>query len=91
MISHYQVNMRRWPNVGLLLGHRRRRWANSEPTVGQRLMFTGYKFDYSLTNDANDTCQQSISYNTYKVWNSTTPYMSLNDEFYSTFSIITII
>ena len=34
--------MRRWPDVGLLLGQRRRRWANSKPTVGQRLMFAGY-------------------------------------------------
>ena len=32
---------RRWPNVGLLLGQRRRRWANSKPTLGQRLMFAG--------------------------------------------------
>ena len=30
-----------WPNVGLLLGQRRRRWVNSKPTLGQRLMFAG--------------------------------------------------
>ena len=35
----YPANMSRWPNVGLLLGQRRRRWAGSKPTLGQRLMF----------------------------------------------------
>ena len=29
------------PNVGLLLGQRRRRWANSKPTLGQHPMFSG--------------------------------------------------
>ena len=35
------------PNVGLLLAHRLRRWANSKPTLGQRLMFAGmaYRLD----------------------------------------------
>ena len=42
--------MRRWPNVGLLLGQRRRRWANSKPTLGQRLMFPG---DRSIMADTN--------------------------------------
>ena len=32
-------NMRRWPSVGLLLAHRLRRWPNSNPTFGQRLIF----------------------------------------------------
>ena len=31
--------MRRRPNVGSLLGQRRRRRANSEPTLGQRLVY----------------------------------------------------
>ena len=35
----YPANMRRWANVGSLLGHRRRRWPNSKPTLGQRLIF----------------------------------------------------
>ena len=35
------ANMRRWPNVGLPLAHRLRRWLNSKPTLGQRLMFAG--------------------------------------------------
>ena len=34
--------MRRWPNVVLLLDQRRRQWANSKPTLGQRPMFAGY-------------------------------------------------
>ena len=33
------ANMSRWPYGGLLLGQRRRRWANSNSTLGQRLMF----------------------------------------------------
>ena len=39
------ANMRRWPNVCLLLDRRRKRWANSEPTLGQRLMFAGDVLD----------------------------------------------
>ena len=34
-------NTRRWPNVGLMLGHGRRRWANIYPTLGQRLVIAG--------------------------------------------------
>ena len=30
-----------WPNVGSLLGQRRRRWANNYPTLGQCLVFSG--------------------------------------------------
>ena len=30
------------PNVGLLLDQRRRRWANSKPTLDRRLMFAWY-------------------------------------------------
>ena len=35
------ANMRRWPNVGLLLAHRLRRWPNSKLTLGQRLVYAG--------------------------------------------------
>ena len=38
----FSANMRRWHNVGLSLGQRRRQWANSKPTFGQRLMLTGF-------------------------------------------------
>ena len=31
-----------WPNVGLLFAHRLRRWLNSKPRLGQRLIFAGY-------------------------------------------------
>ena len=34
-----ESHMRRWYNVGLLLGHRRRRWANNKPTLSERLVF----------------------------------------------------
>ena len=36
------TNTRRWPNVGLLLGQGRERWANSKPTMGQRLIIARY-------------------------------------------------
>ena len=30
-----------WRNVGLVLAHRRRRWANTKPTLRQRFVFAG--------------------------------------------------
>ena len=30
-----------WPDVGLMLGQRRRRWPNIKPTSGQRLVIAG--------------------------------------------------
>ena len=36
--DHCAAIMRRWNMVGLLLGQRRRRWANSKPTLSQRLV-----------------------------------------------------
>ena len=41
-IVFYPANMRRWPNVGLLLAHRLGSWPNSKPALSQRLMFAGY-------------------------------------------------
>ena len=40
-VDRYPANMRFWLNVGLLLVHRLRRWPNSKPTLGQRLIFAG--------------------------------------------------
>ena len=37
----FQANTRRLPKVGLMMAQRRRRWANSEPTLGERLVFAG--------------------------------------------------
>ena len=37
-MSH-AVNIRRWTNVVLMLGQRRRRWPNNKTTLGQRLVF----------------------------------------------------
>ena len=37
----YPANTRRSPNVGLMLGHRLRRWSNITPTLGERLVFAG--------------------------------------------------
>ena len=30
-----------WPNVGLMLAYRLRRWPNNNPTLGQRFVFAG--------------------------------------------------
>ena len=35
------ANPRRSPNVGTMLGQRRRRWANIVPTLGEHLVFAG--------------------------------------------------
>ena len=35
------ANTTHWNNVGLMLSQRRRRWANIEPTVFQRVVFAG--------------------------------------------------
>ena len=37
--SQDSANTIRWPDVELMLGHCRRRWANINPTSGQRLVF----------------------------------------------------
>ena len=39
--SEPTANTRRPPNVGSMLGQRRRRWTNIEPTLGERLVFAG--------------------------------------------------
>ena len=38
-LSCKRSNTRGWPNVGLLLAHRLRRWANISPVLGYRAMF----------------------------------------------------
>ena len=48
---HIPANMRRWADAGLLLGQRRRRWANSKPALVQRPMIAGInvqKYDFVL-------------------------------------------
>ena len=45
--------MRRRPNVGLLSGHRLRRWPNNKPTLGRRLIFAGVVVEQvQITNTA---------------------------------------
>ena len=41
--DQWPANMRHWPNAGLLLVHRLRRWPSSKPALGQRLMFAGWR------------------------------------------------
>ena len=33
-------HIKRWPDVGLMLGHRLRRWPNIKPTLGRRFLLT---------------------------------------------------
>ena len=47
--------MQRWSNAGLLLGQRRRGWANSKPTLGQRLMFAGITYATAAPIHAQNT------------------------------------
>ena len=35
------TDTRHWPNAGLMLAYGLRRWPNSNPTLGQRLLFAG--------------------------------------------------
>ena len=44
-LRHIPANSRRSPKVGLMLGQRRRRWTNIEPTLGERLVFAGISPD----------------------------------------------
>ena len=37
----HPVNMRRSPNVDLMLAHRLRRWPNIKSTLGKRFVFAG--------------------------------------------------
>ena len=39
---YYPANMIHRPNVGVMLGQRRRRWANIGTTLGRCLTFAGY-------------------------------------------------
>ena len=39
--KHVLPQTRRSPNVCSMLGQRRRRWANTEPTLAERLVFAG--------------------------------------------------
>ena len=40
-VSNIPANTRRGPNAGLMLGQRRRRWANINPALGPRLVLAG--------------------------------------------------
>ena len=37
----FQTNTRRWNNIGLMLGHRLRRWPNTKPTLFEWLVLAG--------------------------------------------------
>ena len=46
------ANTRRWTNVGLLLGQRRRRWPNSKPALGRSLVLRA-NFVHRLCSQAH--------------------------------------
>ena len=46
IIHAIPANTRCWPNVGLKLAHRLRRWPNISPTLGQRLVVAGMSYQY---------------------------------------------
>ena len=50
MGSHPAIT-RRWPNVGSMLGQRRRQWPNINPTLGQRLVSAGEASDDSMLSE----------------------------------------
>ena len=41
MYKNAPRDARRWPNAGLMLHQRRRRWANINPALGQHLAIAG--------------------------------------------------
>ena len=41
IMAGYRANTTRWPNAGLMLAQRRRRWANISPALVQRVVFAG--------------------------------------------------
>ena len=41
IIVNIPANTTRWPNAGLMLAHRLRRWANISPALGQSVVFAG--------------------------------------------------
>ena len=45
-----QANTSHWPNVGLMLVQRRRRWTNINPTLGQYLVFAGRQLHIFFTS-----------------------------------------
>ena len=50
------ANIRRWPNVGLLLSQRRRRWANNKSVVGPTLVYR-----WANIVDGGRTVNQSLA------------------------------
>ena len=63
---------RRWPNIGLTLGHRLLRWLNIKQILGGRFVFAGYdsKNPYWTGNDYTFLKQKSNNNNYYiYFWN----------------------
>ena len=56
-----------WPNVGLLLGQRRRRWTSIKPTLGQCILFAGYRHR-GLERRAINHCNLCLSKESPWAW-----------------------
>ena len=52
MLHSAPANTRRWTNVGLLLGQRRRRWPNSKPALGRSIVLRA-NFVHRLCSQAH--------------------------------------
>ena len=66
--SYHPVNKRRCHNAGLMLAHRRRRWANIKTESGQRLVFAGQSYLnvlYLLSADIAIICQRGRIYRSF--------------------------
>ena len=53
-------NTRRWPNAGLILGQRRRRWLSIKSALGQCLVFVGYR-SIPVTRDVGPVLVQCLT------------------------------
>ena len=56
-----QQNTIHWPNVCSMLGHRLRRWPNTEPTLGQCVVFAGSRPRVSPLMHGWQSAQAAIS------------------------------
>ena len=45
IVIAWQWSPTRWPDAGLMLAHRLRRWANIRPSSGQHVVFTGDEYE----------------------------------------------
>ena len=70
-LSCRRSNTRRWPNVGLLLAHRLRRWASISPVLGYRVVFDAtlnVRQRHRRRANINPALAATSSYYTARAW-----------------------